>query len=499
MADETVSELAQVNLAGTITARSAARVLIIPVPFLFGRITVRSRAGGIMPPYLNGRITARGQIHGQFPPYLIARVTVRSAGRALPLVFNTPPNELRLLSGRVTASSRIGLQPPRFTTVFSGHIAAKSSAWMLNPIFVTRPIVQLTGRIIAATKLRLHTAKLSPDPLSLTGRITGRSQTRLGTGPYYVARLAGRIGGRGQIFGRAGPWLPYLVGRITAQTRGTFAVAEIAEPLPPYPPPFPTFTTLDYLNRITSEHNQRPRYMATVGMSVDPMVADQQLVAGVPGLFDLDYSIGQQEDFTGQWIGKSRWIELPAVYFSWDEEGLGWNQANWKGPMDADNALQRLDDYHYRLLLYATVIANHWNGSIPAAYEAWDTLFQYTGLKVVIQDYGNMTMLYGLLSESAPDIVLLSLFTTGQMDLRPEGIELRAYALQPTPGKPFFAWDATSSSVQGWDSGYWGLMLAPGEGYIPGVGTVWDTGMRRTTRTDDQTIWDDGNTVWDRK
>jgi hypothetical protein len=470
------------------------------VPVLAGRITAISQFIGVLPPYLSGRITARGQIHGRFPPYLIARVTARSSGGALPLIFNTPPNILRMLYGRVTARAYTELRPPSFTAILSGGITAKSSAWMLDAILVTIPATFLTGRIIASGRIRLRIAHISPEPLSLSGRITSRSQTRLLTGPYYVAPLAGRIAGRAQIFGFAGPWQNILVGRITARARAAFAIAEVAVPLPPYPLPFPTFNTIDYLNLITSEHNQRPRYMATVAESIGAMIGDQQLVAGIPGLFDLDYSVGQQEDFTGEWIGKSRWIELPAVYFSWDEEGLGWNQANWKGPMDADNALQRLDDYHYRLLLYSTIIANHWDGSIPKAYEAWDTLFQYTGLKVVIQDYGNMTMLYGLLSESAPDIVLLSLFTTGQMDLRPEGIALRAYVLQPTPGKPFFAWDAASTSVQGWDAGYWGVMLAPGEGYIPGVGTVWDggTGLARDDGGD-ETTWDDGDTVWDRK
>jgi hypothetical protein len=78
-----------------------------------------------------------------------------------------------------------------------------------------------------------------------------------------------------------------------------------------------------------------------------------------------------------------------------------------------------------------------------------------------------MTMLYGLLSTGILDNVLLNLFLTGQMDLRPEGVELRAYALQPEPGEPFFAWDAASDSVQGWNSGYWGIMVPPGQAYIP--------------------------------
>lgn len=355
----------------------------------------------------------------------------------------------------------------------------------------------VSGRITARSSAGLGLGALSPNPIALSGSITARSSAGLGPGQLSIS-LSGQITATSALAGLAGPRI-YIAGRISAATFATLALAEIVEPLPPYPPPFPTYQVADYLDRITSEHNQRPRYMATVGMTIDPVVEDQQLVAGLAGLFDLDYAVGEQEDFTGQWIGKSRWIELPNVFFSWDVEGLGWNQANWKGPADSDTALEELDDYHYRLLLYATVIANHWDGSIPAAYEAWDTLFAYTGLKVIIQDSGNMTMLYGLLSTSAPDVVLLSLFVTGQMDLRPEGVELRAYALQPEPGVPFFAWDSASDSVLGWDGGYWGIMQPPGQGYVPGVGTLWDYASGTTTRAATQgvTLWDDGNTRWD--
>jgi hypothetical protein len=69
--------------------------------------------------------------------------------------------------------------------------------------------------------------------------------------------------------------------------------------------------------------------------------------------------------------------------------------------------------------------------------------------------------------ESAPDTVLLSLFTTGQMNLKPEGIALISYIFQYSPDLPLFAWDAETGSVGGWDEAAWGILVPPGIGYSP--------------------------------
>jgi hypothetical protein len=475
-----------VSLAGTITATSAASV----------RVTARV--------LLAGRITAHGHITGRTAPtYLIGRITAQTKIQIQKPVLNAAGTTLQLLYGNAVSAAQARFRLPSYTSSLSGRITIQGKLWSQPPLITTAPLITLTGRITATTRAFINRAKLTPEPLNLLGSIYANSVAQLSTGPYYVTNLAGWTRSNLTLGGIAGPWQPYLIGNITAALQSFLGIAEIQVPLPPYPPPFLTFTTLDYLDHITSEHNQKQKYVDTVALTADAVVQDQQLVASVAGLFDLDYCVGEQEDFTGQWIGKSRWIELPTVFFSWDTEGAGWNQANWKGPADSDNSIERLDDYHYRLLLYANIIANHWDGSIPQAYEAWDTLFHYIGLQVLIQDYGNMTMLYGLLSTQRLDAVLVSLFLTGQMDLRPEGVELLAYALQPQPGVRFFAWDAVSDSVDGWDQGYWPIMQPPGSSYTPGPGqTIWDPpapGQGRDTTSDTpQTDWDDGGTIWDK-
>jgi len=449
-----------VNLSGSITATSAAS-LSQPVffPALTGRITAAARLGAQLPfTWLTVRVSAAAKLQlYSNRVYLSGRISAKTKGSTQPFIFGPP------LYANIYTKSSISLTAPLFTLQLTGRINSLAKAALSPPIpFTGRPQF-LDGNIKSATRIRLHTATLYPTQVTLRGRITSLSKARFATGTYTTS-LSGRINSITELGGLAGPWQSLAGGiRVSSALNITLSIAEVAAPPPPYPLPFPTHTVIDYLNRITSEHNQKPKYMSTVGFAVTPVVSDQHLIAGVPGLFDLDYCVGEQEDFTGQWIGKSRWIEVPSVFFSWDVEGVGWNQGNWKGPADAEGSLQRLDDYHYRLLLYATVIANHWDGSIPSAYAAWDTLFQYTGIKVLIQDYGNMTMMYGILSTESLDAVLVQLFVTGQMDLRPEGISLIAYAFQPTPGEPFFAWDSSSDSVHGWDAGYWGVMVKPGD------------------------------------
>jgi hypothetical protein len=445
-----------------------------PYVWVTGRVAAvaQARLGRYNPSYF-ARISAAAQIQSRTANlWQVGQLstTIRASGRARIERANlwvNPPNVAGRIAGRSTVSLRIaGLW---LVGQLTTRIAAQSQIRIAAATLATPIQINIAGSAQSISLSQLGRPSLSPEPLALSGTIGAAAISQ--TSATYGSSFGGWIAATTRIGGAAQNRANVLFGRIGAAAKIELPVAEIQAPLPLYPPPFPTHALLDYVDLITSEHNQKPKYTTTVGLSIEPVIDDQQLVASLLGLFDLDYSVGQQEDFTGQWIGKSRWIELPAIYFSWDVEGAGWNQANWKGPMDAPDKIERLDDYHYRLLLYATVIANHWDGSIPKAYEAWDTLFAYAGLKVIIQDYGNMTMLYGLLSTGILDNVLLNLFLTGQMDLRPEGVELRAYALQPEPGEPFFAWDASSESVLGWDSGYWGVMVPPGQAYIPHLTT----------------------------
>lgn len=446
--------LAPQRIASATHLRAAP--LYLARPFA-GRIktTSESRGAVFILPVFRGRIKTTANIRAA------TNVTPRNLAGRIKATITARLTRTATLFGNITAQvkTRVGVYA-------FGGLEGRISTWSAAQSDMTVPVTQvLTGLVTATVRARATPAPFGT--IFLFGCIQTVSTTNTNVA-YLSVWLAGRTAATTRLSNTAiQPLVPLLSSRIITAVRAELLTSELLEPLPPYPDPFPTQPLEYYLDLITSEHNQKPKYLQTVTASIDAFIEDAILVAGIPGLFDLDYSHGEQEDFTGQWIGKSRWIEISNVFFSWDYEGVGWNQANWRGPYDTSDKLQRLDDYHFRLLLYAAVIANHWDGSIPKAYEAWDTLFHWTGLKVVIQDYGNMSMMYGLLWDREPDMVLISLFTSGHMDLKPEGIQLIDYVFQSQPNVPFFGFDGSSDAIAGWESGYWGILVPPGSDYIP--------------------------------
>src|SRR5580704_14828215 len=92
----------------------------------------------------------------------------------------------------------------------------------------------------------------------------------------------------------------------------------------------------DYLSLIIPEHQGQPNYEATITATVQPFIDGQNLVESFPSLFDVDIAVGQQLDYTGQWIGRSRYLVTPLnVYFSFDTQNLGWDQGIWYSPGDS--------------------------------------------------------------------------------------------------------------------------------------------------------------------
>lgn len=175
-----------------------------------------------------------------------------------------------------------------------------------------------------------------------------------------------------------------------------------------------------YLALVTSEHQDAPRFMATLAVVLQGHADNMAVLASLPTLFDLDTATGVQLDTVGLWIGKTRQLAVPIsnVFFTFDTVGLGWDHGVWKGPFDPASSITVLGDALYRLLLKATVAANKWDGSIPQAYADLNELF--SPLSVQIKDNGDMTMVFTLIG--ATDVVTKALFSTGALTLRPAGV-----------------------------------------------------------------------------
>lgn len=275
-----------------------------------------------------------------------------------------------------------------------------------------------------------------------------------------------------------------------------------------------------YLELITAQHNQMPRFMRVILTSLQP-IADALVAARrLPTLFDIDTAPGQQLDFLGQWIGLSRRIAVKDVeFFSWDTLDLGWDDGAWSSLYSDDHTIVVLDDDHYRLVLKARVASNHWDGTRQGAYDAWALYFAPMGYQILINDNfdrvighltwdepllgwdnsywdltdmstrgrctGNMWMSLTLVGPPL-DRLTEALFSGGYFDLRPAGVGIGYLAADE--GEPVFCWDEgeepamdtftlDGTAEQGLDRGLWAAVAAARRGgrALPAM-AGWDEG-----------------------
>lgn len=211
-----------------------------------------------------------------------------------------------------------------------------------------------------------------------------------------------------------------------------------------------------YLDLIPNWNRNKPKFSTMIRAFGECFAAQQQTIASLPAAFDLDEAEGAQLDVDGEWIGRSRYVALPLenIWFSFDIEGLGWDQGNWKGPYDLDAGMSRLDDDHYRILLRAKIAANQWDGTLPSAKDALELVFG-NGTLVFIQDNFDMSMTFGVAGK-IPSAVSLALLAGGYIPLKPEGVKVN-YSVISVDNTPLFGFGVENEFIAGWGNGSWGV------------------------------------------
>lgn len=217
-----------------------------------------------------------------------------------------------------------------------------------------------------------------------------------------------------------------------------------------------------YAKLITSEHRVRPNFMAMVSATIQPIADLQANVMSMPAAFDLDTAGGSQEDVLGQWIGVSRQMTTPLtdVYFSFDTENLGFDQGTWSSRFQPTTEFVLLSDDQYRLLLRARIANNNWDGTIPGAYNIWNTVFAGTGYGILIFEPSVMHIAFAL-TGNIPDAVTLALFTGGHLSIKPAGVQIDGYATPTVSDTPYFGFDVQNDNLAGFDTGAWGKISLP--------------------------------------
>lgn len=216
-----------------------------------------------------------------------------------------------------------------------------------------------------------------------------------------------------------------------------------------------SMTLSDYIDLITSQHRNRPKFAGVTASAVAPLALTVGMVdTSMLQAWDIDTAIGTQLDQVGEWIGATRYVEQPlvSVYFSWDDViATGWGHGYWQGKHDPSTGVIALADDMYRLVLYAKIASNNWDGTRETIESIWDNSFGDTSTLTLV-DHQDMSITIGLQGIAIND-VLLYILTSGRIPLKPEGVRLREYIVSDDR---IFGFDADSPTIGGWDEADWG-------------------------------------------
>ncbi len=179
-----------------------------------------------------------------------------------------------------------------------------------------------------------------------------------------------------------------------------------------------------YLSLFTSQYRNSPKLQAWATKAWQPIDDLTNCLAFVSSNYDLSVAVGYQLDVCGQLIGQSRQVAF--------------QPSGGVSPI--------LDDDTYRLLLYARIAQNKWDGKLNSLYTIWKTLFP-SG-RLVINDNQNMTctvILSGTFTSIIEDLIV-----NGYIVPRPEGV-LYTYVYSTLP---IFGADLNNAYVAGADLGH---------------------------------------------
>ncbi|TCL04210.1 MULTISPECIES: DUF2612 domain-containing protein [Sodalis] len=218
-----------------------------------------------------------------------------------------------------------------------------------------------------------------------------------------------------------------------------------------------------YTDLITNYHRGKPNFVDHIDLSTRPLVDIDGAMTGFINDFDIDTAVGNQLDILGEWIGRSRTVAQPisGVYFSWDTDGLGYEQGVWQGPYDPDAGFTNLSDDVYRVVLKAKIAINHWDGTNGSLPDILNTALAGSGLFMQIVDNQDMTIALWVFAETSMDYVsreLLAAIRQGYLTVKAAGV-YAGEILTPSANNQFFGFDMDNQYIAGFDIGSWGVNL----------------------------------------
>jgi hypothetical protein len=145
-------------------------------------------------------------------------------------------------------------------------------------------------------------------------------------------------------------------------------------------------TSLKYASLITSQHNQKPNFMALVNAITAGIGDVTRSIQSMQTAFDLDTAVGKQQDIVGQWVGQNRVVAdviLPTFFgFGDDASALTFGELGdtsiggvFYELGETFQVTTTLSDTDYRTILRARIVRNQSNGSLAALENALFYIF----------------------------------------------------------------------------------------------------------------------------
>lgn len=219
-----------------------------------------------------------------------------------------------------------------------------------------------------------------------------------------------------------------------------------------------------YTDLITNYHSQKPLFVDHIDLITRPLSDTGNAITAFITEFDIDEAIGVQLDILGKWIGRTRVVSQPisGIYFSFDTDGLGFDQGVWQGPYDPDAGFTNLSDDVYRIVLKAKIAINHWNGTNETLPEILDTALAGSGLTMQIVDNQDMTISVWVFPEtdiSDVSLELIAAIRQGYLTVKAAGVwagDIQTPSVEtPSVGNKFFGFDMDNDYIAGFDAGAW--------------------------------------------
>lgn len=216
----------------------------------------------------------------------------------------------------------------------------------------------------------------------------------------------------------------------------------------------------DYTKLITSEHNQRPKFKAMVGLVSNAWGELYDFTKTLPSEFDLDNAVGAQLDVVGKWAGQSRLIDnvILVQYFNYDgapgalnfgEEADLSVGGRFFNESDALDASTLLADPEYRTIIRARTVRNTAKGLTADFIKVLNFIFN---APTIIDDTGDMTI--GVYISRPISLVERAIITALDILPRPAGVRIRSRGYFYSTG--YFGFDGQVGAATFAEEGYSG-------------------------------------------